>query len=64
MKKKELKEIAKRIAKAELTIENSDDKEEINSAKQVVFSMTERLMSTEDILAVDAMVQEILSNKI
>lgn len=64
MKKKELKEIAKRIAKAELTIENSDDKEEINSAKQVVFSMTERLMSTEDILAVDVMVQEILSNKI
>lgn len=63
MKKKELKEIAKRIAKAEQTIATGD-KDAVNEAKNVIFSLNERLTSTEDILAVDEMVQEILSQKI
>lgn len=61
MKKKELKEIAKRMARAEQIISTSNDSEEIREAENTVMTLSMRLNSTDDMLAVDELVREILS---
>ena len=64
MKKKELKSLAKRIAAAELIIQTSSDKKEINKAKEIIMELTTHAIGMEDMLALDEMIQDILSQKL
>lgn len=63
MKKKELKSLAKRIADAEFIIQTSSDKKEINEAKRTVIELSKHAIDLEDIILLDDMVQDILSQK-
>lgn len=60
MKKKELKNLAKKLAEAELTLQISDDTEKIRSAKETIYKVGYQLSSYEDMCYVDELVQEIL----
>ena len=63
MKKKELKSLAKRIADAEFIIQTSSDKKEINDAKQKIMELSNHAIDLEDIMTLDEMIQDILSQK-
>jgi hypothetical protein len=60
MKKKELKNLAKRIAEAETTIQNSDDADEIYEAEQLVVELSSHVKSVEEMLLLDDMIQDII----
>lgn len=60
MKAKELKNIAKQIAKYELVIQNSDDKKAIQAAQMQIMELSGRVDKLEDMVAIDEYVQEIL----
>ena len=62
MNKKELKNIAKKIAAAELVLSQSEDKEEIRKAEDTIFKLSGKVTSLTDIAIIDEMVQDILSN--
>ena len=64
MKKKELKSLAKRIADAEFIIQTSSDKKEINNAKNTIMELANHAIDLEDMVILDEMVQDILSQKI
>ena len=64
MKKKELKNLAKRIADAEFVIQTSSDKDEINQAKKTIMELSNHAIELEDIIALDEMVQDILTQKL
>ena len=63
MKKKELKNLAKRIAEAEYIIQTSSDKKEINNAKNQIIELSNHAIDLEDMAVLDDMIQEILSQK-
>lgn len=62
MNKKELKNIAKKIAAAELILRQSEDKEEIHKAESAIFTLSGKVTSLTDIAIIDELVQDILSN--
>ena len=62
MNKKELKNIAKKIAAAELILSQSEDKEEKCKAEDTIFKLSGKVTSLTDIAIIDEMVQDILSN--
>ena len=62
MKKKELKEIANKIAKAERTIATSSDKQEIANAKAQIFEMSSKITDPEDFIKIDELVQDLLDS--
>ena len=62
MNKKEIKNLAKQIAKAELTIQNSTDQKERKYAMDIIIALSSKLSSLEEIERVDDMVQKILKN--
>ena len=64
MKRKELKHIAEKIAKAEFIIQNSDDKKAITRAQNDILTLSNGIGNLNDIITIDEMVQEILSKKI
>lgn len=64
MKKKELKTLAKRIADAEFIIQTSADKKEINKAKNLIMELSNHAIDLEDMIILDEMVQDILSQKL
>ena len=64
MKKKELKTLAKRIADAEFIIQTSTDKKEINKAKNSIMELSNHAIDLEDMVILDEMVQDILSQKL
>lgn len=64
MKRKELKHIAEKIAKAEFIIQNSDDKKAITRAQNDILTLSSSIDNLNDIITIDEMVQEILSKKI
>ena len=64
MKKKELKSLAKRIADAEFIIQTSSDKKEISDAKKTIMELSNHAIELDDILALDELVQDILSQKL
>lgn len=64
MKKKELKNLANRIAKAEYIIQTSSDKKEIYEARNKIIELSNHAIDLEDMLILDEMVQEILSQKL
>ena len=63
MKTKELKNIAKQIAKYELIIQQSDDPKQIRKAQDQIMELSGRVEKLEDMVAIDEFVQEILSQK-
>ncbi len=63
MKKKELKNLAKRIADAEYIIQNSDDSKAIAKAQNTILELSSKVVSLEDMMIVDELVQEILNQK-
>ena len=64
MKKKELKTLAKRIADAEFIIQTSADKKEINKAKNSIMELSNHDIDLEDMIILDELVQDILSQKL
>lgn len=60
MKRKELKALAKKIAKVELKIQNSEDPKEIRKAQEEMMELCGSVESLEDMTEIDEMVQEIL----
>ena len=60
MKKKEQKALAQKIAKYELIIQTSDDKQRIRDAQDKIMDLSGRVATLDDIAAIDEMVQEIL----
>lgn len=63
MKKKELKNLAKKIAEAEYIIQTSDDSQAVSKAQNAILELSGKAMSLEDMMIVDELVQEILSEK-
>ena len=62
MNKKEIKNLAKQIAKAESTIQNSTDQKERKYAMDAIIALSSKLSSLEEMERVDEMVQKILKN--
>lgn len=61
MKKKELKRIAEKLAKAEYIIQTSDDPKAVKRAQQEIMDLSGDVHDLEDMATVDELVQEILS---
>ena len=62
MNKKEIKNLAKQIVKAESIIQNSTDQKERKYAMDTIIALSSKLSSLEEIERVDEMVQKILKN--
>ena len=60
MKTKELKNLAKKIANAELIVQTSDDPQAIHKAQNQIMELSSHVHSLDDITTIDEMVQEIL----
>ena len=58
MKRKELKNLAEKIVKLELTIQNSNVKEEISKAKEEIMKLSGSIDSFEDMIALDDYIQD------
>lgn len=63
MKKKELKNLAKKIADAEYIIQNSDDAKAVAKAQDIILELSGKAMSLEDMMIIDELVQDILNQK-
>ena len=64
MKRKELKILAQKIANAEYIIHNSEDKKAIEKARNDILELSGKVTSLEDMIIIDELVQEILSQKV
>ena len=64
MKRKELKQLAKKIAKNEYIIQTSSDKDAIRRAQDEIFQLSGQVDSLDDITAIDEYVQEILADSL
>lgn len=58
MKQKELKALAKKIAKYEFIIQTSDDKQLVHKAQDAIMELSGKVSSLEDIVIIDELVQE------
>lgn len=64
MKKKELKNLAQKIAKAEMIIQSSTTSTaEKSKAEQEIMRLSSHVDSLEDIVIIDELVQEILEKQ-
>lgn len=61
MKKKELKNLAEKIAEQELLIQKSKDNEIIQQAQNEIMRLSSRVHDFQDIDTLDEMIQNILS---
>ena len=61
MKKKEIKNLAKKVAKCELIIQNSDDEYEKEQARQEIMKLSSGIHSFEDLDILDEMIQDFLA---
>ena len=61
MKRKELKNLAKKIAQAEHIIQTSDNQYEIQRAQMEIMTLSSHVDSLDDITIIDEMVQELLA---
>lgn len=62
MKKKELKNLAQKIAKQEVIIQNSNNSAEIQAAQEEIMRLSSRVHDFQDIDTLDEMIQDILSD--
>ena len=60
MKTKELKNIAKKIAKYELIIQQSDDKKAVSDAQKEIMALSGSVDRLEDMVAIDEYVQDFI----
>ena len=60
MKQKELKNLAKKLAKQERIIANSDDQNEITAAQAEIMRLSKQIHDFQDLDLIDEMVQEYL----
>lgn len=60
MKQKELKNIAKIIAKAERVIQDGGDSKAVSKAQNTILNMSKKGMTVEEMMIVDELVQEFL----
>ena len=60
MKKKELKNLAAKIAKCEKIIQTSDDKKAVKRAEDEIMQLSSCVDRLEDMTAIDELVMEIL----
>ena len=60
MKKKELKNLAAKIAKYEMIIQTSDDKKAVHQAEEEIMKLSSRVNSLEDMVAIDELGMELL----
>lgn len=58
MKQKELKNLAKKIAKYEFIIQTSDDSKAVRDAQDAIMELSGKVNSLEDIMIIDELVQE------
>lgn len=61
MKRKELKNLAKKIAQAEHIVQTSDNQDEIQRAQTEIMTLSSHVDSLDDITIIDEMVQELLA---
>lgn len=65
MTKKQLKQLAKKLASYEFIIQTSDDPREVNDAKDQISHLSDSAdLTLEDMVSLDDMIQKILSEKI
>ena len=62
MKMKERKNLAKKIAKYQRIILDSDDKIEVQNAEAEIMKLSGQVENWEDILVIDELVQELLED--
>lgn len=60
MKNKELKNLAQKIAKCEMIIQEGGDEGEILRAQEEIMKLSSHIKNFEDIVIIDEMVQDIL----
>ena len=63
MKKKELKNLAQKIANCEYIIETSDNQEDIQNAQNTIMQLSSKVHDFQDLDIIDEMVQDILRKK-
>lgn len=63
MKKKEIKNLAQKIAKYERIIQTSDDKKAIVQAEDEIMKVSSSVRSLEDMMAIDELVLELLNKE-
>ena len=61
MKRKEILQLAKKIAKLEMIIQNSEDREEAQRAEMEIIKLSANIRSLADMEAIDEAVQDILA---
>ena len=64
MKRKELKNLAQKIAKLEYIIQTTNDVKEKQRAENEIIVLSGRVTRFEDIATIDEMVQDILKNNL
>ena len=62
MKNKELKNIAKKIAKAELIIQANEDPKAVKRAQQEIMELSGQVTNLDEMVIIDEMVQDILGS--
>lgn len=62
MKQKELKNLAKKIAKYEWIVQTSDDKKEIAEAQSQIMKLSGCVEKIEDMVIIDELIQEYLED--
>lgn len=62
MKMKERKNLAKKIAKYQRIILDSEDKDAVRQAEEEIIKLSGSVQNWEDILIIDELVQELLEN--
>ena len=60
MKRKELKNLAKKIAAAEYTVQTSSDPVQVAKAQDQIIELSGHALSMEDMMTIDEFVQELL----
>ena len=62
MKKKELKNLAQKIAECENIIQTSQNMKEVSDAQDQIMKLSGRVKTFEDMMILDEMIQDILKN--
>lgn len=63
MKRKELKNLAEKIAKAQKQYDECKDTQQRKELEKIIFTLSSRATSLEDIMELDEMIQEILNEQ-
>ena len=62
MKRKELKNLANKIAKLEQIVQYNEDPKQVQQAKDEIMKLSGHVDSLEDIMLMDELIQDILKN--